>query len=181
VRAAAVALLGRASHDLSSLQKAAKDDEWFLVRKAALDNLPDAPATRTSFETALADRAPVVRASAIQNLRRVGATAAWPKIKPLLDNKDQYPEVIAEGIAYVHGLCVHAGIPTLRAIAERGLQPNAWNADQELAGSALEALSAFGGDAGAWAREHAKSAVDVRDLQLAAAGSAPRCQKAPAP
>jgi hypothetical protein len=77
-------------------------------------------------------------------------------------------------VTLARALCVNASIPSLRAVVLRGLQPDAWSQDQELALSALEALSGFGGDAAAWARDHAVGPVIPKEVQLAAAAAVQR-------
>jgi hypothetical protein len=116
----------------------------------------------------------VVRASAIRALARVGALEAWPKIDPALQNPEEYPEVISEAVAFSRALCVHAAVPGLQQVVSRGLKPEAWSADQELALAALETLSAFGGEAAAWAQKRASAPVVPKEVQLAAAAAAKR-------
>lgn len=174
VRATAVSMLAPLPGAVQHLGKTVKEDEWFLVRQAALEKLPDGPESRRWFESALKDRTAVVRASAIAALARVRSAESWPLIQPLLDNPEEYPEVLAQGIAYARALCLHAAAPSLRNIVTRGTKPDAWNADQELALSALETLSAFGGQEAAWARDHALAPVVPKEVQLAAAAAAKR-------
>jgi hypothetical protein len=174
VRASAVAVLATQPQAFARLQKVVPEDRWFLVRRTALEKLPDSANARIWFVSALRDRAAVVRASAVAALRRVGDSAAWPEIKPLLDNAEEYPEVLAEGVSYARALCVTAAIPSLRGIAVRGLKHDAWSADQDLALSALDALSALGGEAAAWARDHANGPNVPKAVQLSAAAAAAR-------
>ncbi|MEY4581875.1 MAG: hypothetical protein RL701_6578, partial [Pseudomonadota bacterium] len=174
VRASAVAILAAQPQAFARLQKTVPEDKWFLVRRVALETLPDTPEARRWFVSALQDGAAVVRASAVAALQRVGDATAWPAIKPLLDNAEQYPEVLAEGVSYARALCVTAAIPSLRGIAVRGLKQDAWSADQDLALSALDALSTLGGEAAVWARDHAKGPNVPKAVQLSAAAAAAR-------
>jgi len=180
VRAMAVTVLAPLPESIVRLAKNVPEDEWFLVRQAALEKLPDSPQSRAWFESALQDRSPVVRASAIAALARVRAHTSWPHIQPLVDNAEEYPEVLAQGIAFARGLCLQAAAPSLRKLVVRGIAPDAWHADQELALSALETLSSFGGESAKWARDHAVGPSVPKEVQLAAAAAADRpgsCQK----
>jgi hypothetical protein len=174
VRAVGVRVLAPDPTQFAGLAKLAQEDKWFLVRQAALEKLPDTAQARQLFVTSLKDKAATVRASAVQALQRVDAASAWPAVKPLLENAEEYPEVIAAGVAYARGLCVHDAVPSLKAVVKRGMQPEAWSADQELALAALEALSDFGGDAAAWARDHAVGPLVPKEVHVAAAEAAKR-------
>jgi hypothetical protein len=174
VRAVAVSVLAPLPGSVQHLSKSAREDEWFLVRQTALEKLPDGPESRRWFESALKDKTPVVRASAIAALARVRAAESWLQVQPLLDNAEEYPEVLAQGIGFARALCLAAAVPSLRKIVARGIQPDAWTADQDLALSALETLSAFGGEAAAWARDHAVGPTVPKEVQLAAAAAAKR-------
>jgi hypothetical protein len=174
VRASAVTVLAKVPAALQTLSEKARGDKWFLVRRSALDELPDSATARAWFTAALEDPIAVVRAGAIRALARVGAIEAWPKIEPALQNPEQYPEVIGEAVAFSRALCVRAAIPGLRQVVTRGLKPDAWTADQELALSALEVLSAFGGEEALWAQSHATSPLVPKEVQLAAAAATKR-------
>jgi hypothetical protein len=174
VRASAVAALSKLPATFETITKTVRQEHWFLVRRAALDELPDSPAARTWFTAELADPIAVVRASAIRALARVGANEAWSKIDPALQNPEEYPEVIAEAVAFSRALCVRAAIPGLQQVVARGLKPEAWSADQELALSALEAISTFGGEDAVWAQKRAASPLVPKEVQLAAAAATKR-------
>jgi hypothetical protein len=174
VRASAVAVLSKLPEAFDVLSAKARQDTWFLVRRTALEKLPDSPAARSWFLAALSDPIAVVRASAIRALARVAAIDAWPKIDPALQNPEEYPEVIAEAVTFSRALCVRAAAPGLREVVTRGLKPEAWSADQELALAALEALSAFGGEDATWAQARAGSALVPKEVQLAAAAASKR-------
>lgn len=174
VRAVGVRVLAPDPNAFAGLAKVAQEDKWFLVRQAALEKLPDTPQARQLFAAALKDKAATVRASALQALLRVGDSSAWPSVKPVVENAEEYPEVIAAALAYARGLCIHDAIASLKAVVKRGMQPEAWSADQELALAALEALSGFGGDAAAWARDHAVGPLVPKEVHVAAAEAAKR-------
>ncbi|HET8937348.1 MAG TPA: HEAT repeat domain-containing protein [Polyangiales bacterium] len=183
VRASAVGVLAKLPATFEMLSQKVLKDHWFLVRRTALDELPDSPDSRRWFVTELSDPIAIVRASAIRALARVGASESWSKIEPALQNPEEYPEVIAEAVSFSRALCVRAAIPGLRQVVTRGLKPDAWSVDQELALSALETLSAFGGADAEWAKSQASSSLVPKEVQLAAAAAlkrAPACsQKGP--
>ncbi|HEX7476560.1 MAG TPA: HEAT repeat domain-containing protein, partial [Polyangiales bacterium] len=159
VRSAALASLASAAGGVELLSKYARDDKWFLVRTAALDALPEGAGAEPVLRAALGDRAAVVRAAAVRGLRRVRSVAAWPAVAPHVENAQEYPEVIAEGIGFARALCVQDAAPALQGVVTRGLRPDAWGPDQELALGALETLGILGGKPGAWALEQARSPV----------------------
>jgi HEAT repeat protein len=182
VRASALKVLASNSAELELLVKYAQEDKWFLVRAAALDALPDVPQARTVTLAALKDKTPAVRATAIRSLLRTHSVMAWPQIAPMLENAEEYPEVIAEGISFAKSLCVSAAVPSLKTVVKRGLQPDAWTPDQELALGAIDALSAFGGEAASWARDRAVGPLVPKQLHAAAAVAAQKggiCSKTP--
>ena len=172
VRAAALKVLGNDSSKLEILSTYAQDDKWFLVRAAAVEALPSAPAGRKVMIAALKDKTPTVRATAARALQHAGAVEAWGQVRPLIENAEEYPEVIGAGISFARALCVKQSAPSLQAVVKRGLNPEAWSADQELALAALETLSALGGEAAAWARDHAQGPLVPKQVQAAAAAAA---------
>jgi hypothetical protein len=172
VRAAGIKVLGSNAAKIELLSQYARDDKWFLVRAAAVDALPNTPAGLQVMTAALKDKTPTVRATAVRALQHARAIAAWNQIKPMLENAEEYPEVIGAGIAFAKALCALQAAPSLQAVVVRGLHPEAWSADQELALAALEALSALGGEAAAWARDHAQSPLVPKQVQAAAAAAA---------
>ncbi|HEX4355018.1 MAG TPA: HEAT repeat domain-containing protein, partial [Polyangiales bacterium] len=129
VRANALKVLSSNSPDIELLSRYARDDKWFLVRAAAIESLPNLPNAQAVMVAATGDRTPAVRAVAIHALQRAGVASAWPRIQKLLENAEEYPEVLAEGIAFAKALCVVAAAPSLHAVVERGLQPDAWAPD----------------------------------------------------
>jgi len=172
VRAAAIKVLGTSSTKFELVAQHAREDKWFLVRAAAVDALPTVPAGVQVMTAALKDKTPTVRATAVRALLRAHAVSAWKAIKGMVENAEEYPEVIGAGIGFARGLCVTAAAPSLQAVVVRGLRPEAWSADQELALAALETLSALGGDAARWARDHAQGPLVPKQVQSAAAAAA---------
>jgi hypothetical protein len=172
VRAAGIKVLGTNSAKIEIVSRYARDDKWFLVRAAAVDALPNTPAGVQVMSAALKDKTPTVRATAVRALQHARAISAWNQIKPMVENAEEYPEVIGAGIAFAKALCAVQAAPSLQAVVVRGLKPEAWSADQELGLAALEALSALGGEAAAWARDHAQGPLVPKQVQAAAAAAA---------
>ncbi len=159
VRSGALRALATAPDKLEIYSSSVHKDKWFLVRIAALDELRDEPGSAELLTSAVDDRTAVVRAAAIRGLRRQRTTAAWPKIGPHVLKSDEYPEVIAEGIGFAKALCIQDAGAALQEVVTRGLKPDAWPPDVDLALSALEALVALGGEHAAWALQ--RSAVPL--------------------
>jgi HEAT repeat protein len=169
VRARALRVLASDRESADVLVKYARKDEWFLVRAAALGVLPDAGGGRGAMLEALHDPSPVVRTAAIRALRRVKAKDAWAAIEPLVMNAEEYPDVIGEGIGFARALCLAASAPTLQDVVKRGLRPNAWTADQELAFGALEGLTHLGGANAKWALQRSAAPNVPATIRTAAA------------
>jgi hypothetical protein len=177
VRSDALSVLAKGSDAIEVLSSSARKDLWFSVRVAALDNLPAKLADVTPLTAAVGDRSSPVRAAAIRALRRQHAASAWPVIAPHVADGTEYPEVIAEGIGFAKALCVTQAATELRDVVTRGLKPDAFPPDVDLALSALDALITLGGEHAAWAV--ARSNVPMvpepmrREMQrLAKAGAA---------
>ncbi|HKP55185.1 MAG TPA: HEAT repeat domain-containing protein [Polyangiales bacterium] len=177
VRARALHVLSSDHDSIAVLAQYARKDEWFLVRAAALTALPDAAAARSAMLESLADSSPVVRAAAIHALRRVHAADAWPKIEPLVANTEEYPDVIEAGVAFARALCLDRAAPTLQEVVKRGLRPEAWTADQELAQSALEALTHLGGEHAKWAVQRMAAPIVPPSVRAAAERAAAQPQR----
>jgi HEAT repeat protein len=169
VRARALRVLANDRESIEVLVKYARKDEWFLVRAASLAVLPDAPGGRSAMLESLHDPSPIVRTAAIRALRRVHAKDVWASVEPLVSNTEEYPDVIGEGIAFARALCVEAAAPTLQDVVKRGLRPNAWTADQELALGALEALTHLGGANAKWSLQRSAAPMVPATIRTAAA------------
>lgn len=168
VRARALRVLANDRASVEDLVKYARKDEWFLVRAAALGVLPDESGGHAAMLDSLKDPSPVVRAAGIRALRRVHAKDGWAAIEPLVLNAEEYPDVIGEGVAFARALCVEAAAKTLQDVVKRGLRPNAWTADQELALGALEALTHLGGANAKWALQRSAAPVVPATIRTAA-------------
>lgn len=169
VRARALRMLANDRESTEVLVKYARKDEWFLVRAAALGGLPDGSGARAAMLESLHDPSPVVRTAAIRALRRVRAKEVWASVEPLAMNAEEYPEVIGEGIGFARALCIDVAATTLQDVVKRGLRPNAWTADQELAFAALEALTHLAGANAKWALQRSAAPNVPANIRTAAA------------
>ena len=168
VRARALHVLASDRESVEVLASYARKDEWFLVRAVALGVLPDSPTSRKAMLESLRDNSPIVRASAINALRRVRAAEAWPSIEPLVANAEEYPDVIEAGVGFARALCLDSAGHTLQDVVKRGLRPEAWTADQELALGALEALTHLGGQNAQWAVQRTAAPIVPPSVRAAA-------------
>ena len=73
-------------------------------------------------------------------------SGAWPLVKRRLEDKEEWPEVLSEGVRFARELCVHQAGDTLIALMKRGLKPDAWEPDADLGLQALSALLQLGGE-----------------------------------
>ncbi len=169
VRARALHVLASDPDSAAVLAKYARKDEWFLVRAAALHALPDSAPARAVMLEALRDPSPIVRAASIRAQRRVHAADAWTSIEPLVANSEEYPEVIGEGVGFARALCLDRAAESLKDVVKRGLRPEAWTADQELALAALEALTHLGGAHAQWALQRTAAPMVPPSVRTAAA------------
>jgi len=180
VRALAARVLVRSVEqpsELAEVRQRVQHDEWFSVRQAPLEELPDSELSRAWLLDALNDPVPAVRLSAISGLSRLSAISAWPAIAEHVSDARESPEVAAQGIRFARALCAQAAVPTLQQVAQRATRPDATHADKERTAQALESLLHLGGQAAAWARTHPLDPTEERSLQLSAAdASEPACQ-----
>jgi hypothetical protein len=167
VRGAALAALASAPDAVDVFAKALREDTWFLVRAQAIDALAPAAGSEALVTSALSDKASSVRASAMRALRRLHLVNAWPAAAKRVSQRDEFPDVIAEGIRFAKAACIQQAAPTLQGVVTRGLQPEAWAPDQELALSALEALVALGGEPARWAADESRSPLVPEPVRTA--------------
>ncbi len=172
VRATAIGALASRPDSSELLSRSARNDKWFLVRSAAVSGLAAHPEAQPVILAAVGDRSALVRAAAIHALGSQHAVSAWPTIAPHADDAKEYPEVIAEAVAFAKAQCVKSAGPALQQVVVRGLRPDAWGPDQDLALRALEALSALGGESASWAAQRAKGSNLPEPVRAAAAKAA---------
>jgi HEAT repeat protein len=178
VRAAAATALAEHPETQKALAEHALRDRWPLVRAAALDAIAGQPGALPYLRKGVSDGARLARAAAIRGLTRVRSRQDWPLVKARIEDKEEWPEVLTEGIHFAGELCVTEARNSLLALVRRGMKPDAWAPDAELGLQAFEALQRLGG-------ESAKSAIRLANSGAAPAayrqaaeaprGSAPTC------
>jgi hypothetical protein len=84
-------------------------------------------------------------------------------VRQRLDDENEWPTVVTEAVQFARDLCIRDAAKPLLAVLRRGLKPNAWEPDVEVALVALEAVRHLGGDP-------AKSAIAMASSPAAPAG-----------
>ncbi len=147
VRSAAVGAIGLAAKNHALLATHARKDLWPMVRAAAVTALAeiDEPGTGDVLLDALGDPAKIVRAAAVRSLAGRKAKGTWKSVAERLQDEGEWPIVMAEAIGFARSLCLTDALPALRRVVNRGLEPDAWEKDVELAAQAIEAVAIIGG------------------------------------
>lgn len=145
VRMRAIPIAIRDPAALEAVATLARRDEWAMVRATGVQALATSPRARPILRAALNDRAEGVRAAAITALQGVGDAEAWPQVAAVLTATNEWPVVIRAAISFARQRCRPDAVAPLAAAVDRGLRPNAWAPDVELAVVAIEALGAIGG------------------------------------
>lgn len=145
VRMRAITIAVRDPAALEAVATLARRDPWAMVRAEGIEALTESPRARPILRAALGDRAEGVRAAAITALQAAGDAESWPQVAAFLTATNEWPVVIRAAIAFARQRCQPDVVAPLGAAVERGLRPNAWAPDIELAVVALEALAAIGG------------------------------------
>jgi hypothetical protein len=120
------------------------------------------------LRAALADSAHRVRAAALHGLAHAGAREAWPQVKALLEDKQEWPEVLTEAVAFSGALCIAEARKPLLSLLRRGAEPDADAKDADLGEAALDVLRRLGGEAERSALAIAASPASPAALRAAA-------------
>ncbi|HEY8428185.1 MAG TPA: hypothetical protein VIL20_07415 [Sandaracinaceae bacterium] len=152
VRAEAVRVLDAADAADDAIARAAARDAWPLVREAAVKALWDRPAQRGVVRAAVRDRSQRVRRAAILALARARDREAWPLVRARLADGQEWPEVTVAALRYVSELCVRDAGEVVAAVMRRGLSPQAWPPDVDVAALAVDVALLLGGPAAEEAR-----------------------------
>lgn len=153
VRMAAVEALASAGEETAELARLARRDSWPMVREAAVRALAEQPEAREVLRAAVHDRSARVRKAAIGALRRAQDRAAWPLVRARLLDRDEWPQVMAEGLEYVRDLCIEEADDAVVALIRRGLRPGPWPPDVDVAALAVDVALTLGGEAAEQARQ----------------------------
>ena len=145
VRARAAAVLAPTEHGRERVRLLATNDTFPLVRAAATEALARTSIGGAVARRALADNAMSVRTAAVRAIAGSGDRSAWPLVAARLRDEDEWPSVIAEGVGFARDRCIQVAADPLTVVLRRGLRPDAWAPDVDLATLALHALVVLGG------------------------------------
>ncbi len=147
VRAAASAALAKDPGSLALLAKHAGRDSWPLVRAAAVDALASQAQGEKALRQSVMDKAHRVRAAALRALAKAGARDAWALVEQRLNDPNEWVEVKTEGVKLAEALCIQQSADALLGLLRKGIRPDAWAPEADLALLAFEALGNLGGEA----------------------------------
>jgi len=173
-----VRVLSSSPRDMESVARLATSDSWPLVRASAIEALATSSRALPVLRAAVGDHSSHVRTAAVGALRARRDPASWSVIEPRLRDDDEWPSVIEQGVGFARDLCLRQAGDALTVVLRRGLRPDAWAPDVDLALEAFEALVAIGGPAGADAMRVASRPTAPGPLRAAARRarqSPPRC------
>lgn len=139
-RAAGEGKFANLSAELSNLLE---DDAWPLARRAAASSLgvlPDDAASRTSLLEALEDPAPWVRAAAAESLGLRRSPGAAPKLRDMLDDREEPVEVRRAAALSLGALCDAGSVDLLDKLSRRIADPMSSADDRALGEAALYGL-----------------------------------------
>jgi HEAT repeat protein len=168
VRVAALGALVADTRASESIAQCARNDDWPLVRAAAMEALGNERTGIKVLIDGVNDPAKVVRATAIRVLARLREGRAWQAVQKRLQDGNEWPDVTTEAIAYAKTLCIPDAAASLKGLVDRGLAANAWLADMDVAAIALETLGYIGGPQAVRSVQAASSAAAPPALQAAA-------------
>jgi len=157
VRAAAASALTNHPEAQPLLIEHAVRDRWPMVRAAALDAVASQPGAEPVLRKGVGDASRIGRAAAVRGLTKARVRGAWPLVQARLEDKEEWPEVLTESVRFVAALCVREADKVLLRLLERGIKPDAWEPDADLAVQALDALLRLGGRAAKTATRLANS------------------------
>lgn len=160
VRTEAVRVLDAADQGDDVLAALAREDSWPLVRAAAVEALWDRPSGRAVVRAAVRDRSQRVRRSAVLALARARDREAWPLVRARLADANEWPQVTVAALRYVHDLCLREASDVLVAVIRRGLEPEPFQPDVDVAAVAVDLALLLGGPAA----EEARSLSDRPDV-----------------
>jgi HEAT repeat protein len=167
VRAAAAAALASHPEVQPLLVEHAVRDRWPMVRAAALDAVASQPGAEPVLRKGVGDASRIGRAAAVRGLTKARIRGAWPLVKARLEDKEEWPEVLTESVRFAAALCIREADEVLLRLLERGIKPDAWEPDADLAVQALEALLKLGGQAAKKATRLANSPTAAPSFRAA--------------
>ncbi len=179
VRAAALRLATEEVLPLRLLVRSAHEDPWPMVRSAALRRASVTPAGLPLLRMALTDPSRTVRREALERLTEHGDRDAWPRVRAMLRNPGEWPDVLVAALGYVRAGCFQDAVPLLSVLVERSESPRSWTADRPVAMEAIDTLGALGGSsAEAYLRNLATRAGPLGEAARRALSRPGRCRRA---
>jgi len=117
-----------------------------MVRAAAVTALFDRPGAREALRRAIRDRSPRVRRAALNAATRAGDREALELVVARLESNDEWPQVTLEALRFVSELCLDEAGEAVLAVVRRGIRPDAWAPDVDVAGVAADLAVRLGGE-----------------------------------
>ncbi|MFK7987226.1 MAG: HEAT repeat domain-containing protein [Sandaracinaceae bacterium] len=146
VRVAAIEVLDQVDGTDRELAERAVRDSWPMVREAAISALWDRPEARRVVRRGIRDRSALVRRASIRAAIRAGDEEAWPLVRARLMDDDEWPQVSVAGLRFVRTFCIQEAAETLMTVIERGLEPDPWAPDLDVAAVAVDLALRLGSD-----------------------------------
>ena len=168
VRVAALEVLADDDAMVERIAVAARRDGWPMVRAKAVAALADDPRALPVVRAAVEDRSKAVRAAAIRALTEARDRESIARVAARLEDGEEFAEVWSAAIAYARALCVPELVEPIVEVLRRGMRPNAWATDVEVAVEAVHALSLLGGEDADEALDRAASDLAPPAIRAAA-------------
>lgn len=143
VRAHAAAVLTADASTTLERAKLARRDTWPMVRAAAVQSLRREEEALPVVVAAVDDPMSVVRVAAIGTLADWPGAQGWDRIHERLRDRGEWPDVTAAAIGYVIAHCRTDAVDSLLRVVQRAAPSNARTEDLNNAARAIEALRAL--------------------------------------
>ena len=146
MRIEAIAVFDALDSEDAALATMARQDSWPMVRSAAVSALFDRRAGRRAVLRSIRDRSPRVRRAAIRAVTGAGDQEALPLVAARLQDDDEWPQVTNAALRYVSELCIDEAGEAVLAVVRRGIRPDAWAPDLDVAVVAADLAMRLGGE-----------------------------------
>ncbi|MGE0787540.1 MAG: HEAT repeat domain-containing protein [Sandaracinaceae bacterium] len=177
VRVEAIRILASDAEATDALANAAREDAWPMVRAAAVEGLFQRTEALPVVRRAVRDRSALVRAAAIGTLTRAGDRAAAPLVRARMSDDDEWPRVTVAALRYAAELCVPEAGEDVLTVLRRGIRPDAWAPDVDVAALAMVVALRLGGSTREDAsRIAARESTPASVRAAAARGAGPACR-----
>lgn len=132
--------------DDEPIARLARRDRWPMVRAEAVRAAGPRDTLSSIVRAAAGDRSRVVRTAAVEALTTRRDAEAAELVYQRLRDEDEWPDVIEASIRYAEALCLPESVDALAAVVARGLVPEAWAPDVDLAAAAVMVLAQLPGE-----------------------------------